>query len=179
MASGNSKSSLVAAIILIVAVIVGAFVWQPAREQVLSLESELVDAQAGLVLLETELADLVLLDSTLPVAESERDRILEAVPNDLAQDELIRDLDDIASSVDIDLTSMTFSLQSVQGLTADVVSISASFSGLYVDLLDLLEAIETNDRLFKVNSIGVQLGDVTDDGEQLMTFSVTLEAYYQ
>jgi len=41
-----------------------------------------------------------------------------------------------------------------------------------------LQALENSPRLFKVSSVGVQLGEVTEAG-YLMTFNVSLEAYYQ
>ncbi|MBT5016172.1 type 4a pilus biogenesis protein PilO [Candidatus Peregrinibacteria bacterium] len=178
MAQRNTTSTFIAGILLILTLVIGLFVWQPARETVNSLEASLLDAESELSSLETELADLVILEEELPVSEKERERILEAVPIGLSQDELVRNLDEIAEEADVSLNSMTFSLQNVEGTTADVVSMVANFTGSYADLGRLLEALENNDRLFKVVSIGVQLGDVTEEGQQ-MTFSVTLEAYYQ
>lgn len=179
----NQRSSfpaVVAAGLLILAVILGIFVWQPARDRVETLSADLISAKSELVQLQTELADLVALEAELPLADSERERILNSVPLELIQDEIIEDLDDIASSVGISLNAMSFSLQSSQDQSADVVSVTGNFTGNYTALIDLLEAIENNDRLFKVTAIGVQLGEVDgDSGEQLMTFSVSIEAYYQ
>ncbi len=179
MAKQNTTSTLIAAVLLIAALVVGLFVWQPARDDVGSLEADLLDMQSELESLESELAELVVLEEELPVAEAERERILESVPVGLNQDALVQNLDEISNSANVDLNSMTFSKQNIEGATADVVAIVCNFSGNYEDLGRLLEELESNDRLFKVVSIGVQLGDITDDGSQEMTFSVSLEAYYQ
>ncbi len=178
MAQRNTTSTLIAGVLLILTLVVGLFVWKPARDDAKSLGTDLIEAQSSLQQLEKELADLLVLEQDLPVAESERESILESVPIGLNQDELVRNLDDIAADADVSLNSMTFSKQNVEGSTADVISVVCNLSGDYEDLGRLLESFENNDRLFKVVSIGVQLGDVTEDGQQ-MTFSVTLEAYYQ
>lgn len=178
MAKQNTTSTLIAAILLIAALVVGLFVWQPARDDVGSLETNLLDMQSELSSLEAELAELVILEEELPVAEAERERILGSVPVGLNQDALVQDLDEIGDSANVDLNSMTFSKQNIEGATADVIAIVCNFSGDYEDLGRLLEELENNDRLFKVISIGVQLGEITDEGQE-MTFSVSLEAYYQ
>jgi Tfp pilus assembly protein PilO len=178
MSRKNTTSTFVAGVLLIVALVVGLFVWRPASEEGKNLAADLSDSQFELSKLQQELMELEVLEEALPVNEEEREKILEMVPEGLNQDDLVRNLDDIAEKASVDLNSMTFSLQNVEGTTADVVSVSCNMAGDYEDLGRLLEEFENNDRLFKVLSIGVQLGDVTEDGQQ-MTFSITLEAYYQ
>jgi len=178
MARRQSSSSVLSAGLLILALVVAMFVWQPASQSVDQLESNLDNKEAELMKLEAQIAELMSMDERLPVAESERELILRAVPEELAQDELVRDLEAIAEGAQMDLGSMSFSLQpAVEG--ANVVSIVANFAGRYEDLLSLLMALEKNERLFYVTSIGVQLSEVSDAGDQLMNFSVTLEAFYQ
>ena len=179
MTQRSTFPTLIAAGLLILALIVGVFVWQPVRENVATLADELTAEESELVALQVELADLVALEANLPMADSERERILDSVPLDLLQDELIENLDTIANEVGVSLNSVTFALQNNQGTDSNVISIVPNFTGNYSDLISLLDALENNDRLFKVASIGVQLGDSTDDVEQQMTFSVSLEAYYQ
>ncbi|EKD93151.1 MAG: hypothetical protein ACD_28C00224G0002 [uncultured bacterium] len=174
------KSSLhfVSAGFLLVVILLGVFVWQPLREETTALTQTLFASQANLAQIQKQVSDLVSIEANLPVAEIERNRVLGAVPLGLRQDELIEDLDGIASKVGIDLNSITFSVQSDDTDPSSTVSIVANFMGNYSNLITLLQAFETNSRLFRATAIGVQLGDVTESGQQ-MTFSVSLEAYFQ
>ena len=45
--------------------------------------------------------------------------------------------------------------------------------------MDFLEGIENNGRLFKVNSINVQLSTLDLLGFERATFTLTMEAFYQ
>lgn len=173
------SSSVISLILLIASILVGVFFWQPMRDRVAEQSALLASQQQELTALEKQVADLVSLEADLPVSEVERERILDTVPTQLAQDDLVEDLSSVADKVGISLNSMTFSLHPAsKSDEADVVSIMANFNGNYDDLVTLLKALENNKRLFKVTSIGVQLGEVTEQGQQ-MIFTVALEAYYQ
>lgn len=174
----SQTSRVVSVGLLIIALLVGLLVAKPLRTEVLALSQGLVTQQAELDVLNTEIASLLQVEAELPQAESERERILSSVPSDLNQDQLVEDLDAIAQEVGISLNSMSFSLQSSELNQASIVSISANFTGNYDDLKTLLKALETNERLLKVSSIGVQLGEITETG-YTMTFTVMIEAYYQ
>ena len=178
MSRKNTTSTFIAGVVLILVMIIGLFVWRPASDQVKGLQADLTSSESELSNLQEQLIELEILEEALPVNEEERAKILEMVPIGLNQDDLVRNLDDIAEEANVRLNSMSFSLQNVEGATANVVSVVCNMSGSYEDLGRLLESFENNDRLFKVVSIGVQLGDVNEDGQQ-MTFSITIEAYYQ
>jgi Tfp pilus assembly protein PilO len=178
MARKSSSQSLVAAGLLILSLIVAVFIWQPVNDDVNRLSEELNSDQLALEQLQAEVSRLQSLEANLPVAESERARILQKVPVGFNQDNLVNDLDELSQSVGVNLNAMSFS-QATGDSVAETVTVVGSFTGRYGDLVALLEALEINNRLLKVGSIGVQLSDVNEDGEQLMNFSVTLEAYYQ
>lgn len=176
--SVSSSRSVIAAGLLIVAVMVAMLIGQPVHKKVGQLSEELAAKTVSLSELQAEVARLQSLEANLPVAETERARFLKAVPVEFNQDGLVNDLDVLARRVGISLNAMSFSPQT--SLTsAQTVAVTANFTGRYVDLISLLEALETNARLLKVGSIGVQLSDRDENGDQLMNFSVTLEAYYQ
>ena len=178
MAQKSSSSTFLAALLLIVAMIVAVFIWQPMSDNNTVLETDLDSTLAAQAAIDAEVAGLVALEANLPVAEIERARILASVPIGLSQDELIDDLDSIAKSAGVDLSAISFSLQQSQD-GASMASINCSFSGPYEDLLSLMKALEGNDRLFRIASIGVQLGGVSEEGVQQMAFTVTVEAYFQ
>lgn len=173
------STSLFSVVLLIAAIALGVFVWQPARDRALEGAKTLETAQSELQGLEEEVATLVQLEAELPVGETERARILDAVPLSLVQEELVEDLSTIADSVGVSLNSTTFSLQSSRQQNPHVVSMVSNLNGHYDDLIRLMKALESNDRLFKITSIGVQLGELDEEGNQQMIFSVSMEAYYQ
>lgn len=170
--------NLFAALLLIVSLVVGVFVWQPLREGNVVLASDRDQKVAQLQKVESEIQRLTQLEASLPVSEVERARLLESVPLTLEQERLVTDLDRVAAEAKVSLNAMNFSLQGERA-NAKVVSMVANFTGGYDALLSLLQALETNVRLFKVSSIGVQVSEATEGTTPLMNFSVTLEAYYQ
>lgn len=176
--SKKSSPQLITAGLLMIAVLVAVFIWKPMKDEVGSLSADLITKQTELSTLQAELASLTGLEAKIPIAEVEREKLLTLVPEGLNEDALVTQLSSIAQTVGVALTSMSFSLQNAQTDGADTVAISVNFTGYYSSLIPLLQALETSPRLFKVSSVGVQLGDVTEAG-YLMTFNVSLEAYYQ
>lgn len=173
-----NSSHLVAAGLLLAALVVGMFVLAPARDKGDLLSADLATAQTNLGTLQSEVDRLRAAEAKLPLADTERQKLLLAVPVDLDQDQLILDLKRIGEGAKVSLNAISFSLQP-ERYGAQTVSLVANFTGRYEELMALLLALETNSRLFRVNSIGVQLSDGGDGGAPLMNFSVTLEAYYQ
>ncbi|MFA5843028.1 MAG: type 4a pilus biogenesis protein PilO [Candidatus Gracilibacteria bacterium] len=176
--SKKSSPQLVTAGLLVIAVLVAALIWKPMRADVTALSADLTAQQTELATSQAELASLTGLESKIPTAEVEREKLLTLVPEGLNEDALVKQLSAIAKTVGVSLTSMSFSLQNAQTDGANTVTISANFIGYYNSLISLLQALENSSRLFKVSSVGVQLGEVTEAG-YLMTFNVSLEAYYQ
>lgn len=178
MTRPSSSHGVIAAGLLIVALMIAVFIGQPVQKKVGELSDKLAGEQVALDALTVEIGRLQSLEANLPVADSERMRFLKSVPVGLQQDGLVKDLDALARRTGLRLNAMNFSPQTGT-VEAEAVAVTANFTGRYGDLIALLQALETNERLLKVGSIGVQLGDRDEDGEQLMNFNVTLEAYYQ
>ncbi len=175
---GFGSPNLMAAGLLLVALVVGMFVLAPARDKGDFLKSDLATAEANLQTLQAEVDRTKAAEAKLPLADTERQKLLLSVPAGLDQDQLILDLKRIGEAAKVSLNAISFSLQP-ERYGAQTVSVVANFTGRYEELMALLTALENNSRLFRVNSIGVQLSDSDDDGAPLMNFSVTLEAYYQ
>lgn len=174
----RSSSRIVSAGLVLIALLLAVFVSEPLRTEVGQLTQEVSTSEAELALLEAEIASLMDLETTLPQAESEREQLLASVPVGLNQDDLIEDFTVMAKKAGVSLNSLSFALQSSESGKAQVVSISTNLTGDYSALNSLLESLETHDRLFSVQSLGVQLGEVTESG-YTMTFSLSVNAYYQ
>lgn len=174
----RSSTRIVSAGLVLIALLVAVFVSQPLRLKAKSLADEVALKESELALLETEMASLLEQETALPQADSERAQLLAAVPEALNQDELIERFTEMADDAGVSLNSIGFALQNSESGQAQVISISLNLVGDYTALNGLLESLETSDRLFSVQSLGVQLGEVTESG-YTMTFSLSVNAYYQ
>lgn len=111
--------------------------------------------------------------------EVERFEVTNSIPAGVRQDEVIRDLIDIAELNKISLSSLSFGKGKTQKEGISSLRISSSFSGSYEDLLDFLKSIEQNARLLRINSINVQLTKLDVLALERATFSLSLEAFFQ
>lgn len=111
--------------------------------------------------------------------EVERFEVTNSIPAGVRQDEVIRDLIDIAELNKISLSSLSFGKGKTQKEGISSLRISSSFSGSYEDLLDFLKSIEQNARLLRINSINVQLTKLDVLALERATFSLSMEAFFQ
>jgi len=102
-----------------------------------------------------------------------------AVPADLKQDDVIKTVIDVADAFDIVLNSISFSRSSSELDGVSVLRINASFEGNYADLIDFLEGLEEDDRLFLVDSINVQIAKVGISDLERANFSLSIDTFYQ
>ncbi|MBT3704450.1 hypothetical protein HOG17_01565 [Candidatus Peregrinibacteria bacterium] len=105
--------------------------------------------------------------------------LLNSVPVGVEQDTVIEDLIMIAEGNDIKLRSVSFGLSEGFKDNVGALKINASFEGDYVDLMNFLEGIEQNARLFKVTSINVQVNQFDGFDVKRVTFSLSMDAFYQ
>ena len=111
--------------------------------------------------------------------EVQKKTLINSIPVGVNQDGIIEDLVKIAGDNDVKLKSVSFGVSRGDETKVGVVKMNASFEGNYNDLLNFLEGIEENARFFKVTSISVQISDVTGLDIKRVTFSLSLDAYYQ
>lgn len=104
---------------------------------------------------------------------------LAAVPAGLNQDEVIRNVIEVADSYDISLNAINFSRSNSNLEGIGVLKINASFEANYGDLIDFLQGLEDSERLFKVSSINVQISDTGISGLSKANFSLSIDTFYQ
>ena len=80
---------------------------------------------------------------------------------------------ELAEDSGFDSNVISFSLRTDQEY-GNTLGVSMSLVGAYDDLITLLQAIESAERLMQVQSIAVQRTSTTD-----ISFSLSLETYYQ
>lgn len=108
-----------------------------------------------------------------------KQEVLNAVPIAMAQDQVIENVINIADTYDITLNSISFSKGGGNQEGVKSLVVNASFIGNYNDLVDFLEGIEQNSRIFKVSSISVQISKLDISKIERASFSLAIETFYQ
>jgi Tfp pilus assembly protein PilO len=105
--------------------------------------------------------------------------MLRSIPIGVSQDKAIEDIVQLVKDNNITLNSIGFS----KGITSKdkigVLQVSAGFEGTYEDLITFLKALEQNKRMFRVNSISVQLMNTEMAGLKRAVFSLSMDTFYQ
>ena len=178
--SGSSKKPLIGVLLVILAVAGYVFYSRPLAGDVDELKADVMAAETELEGLNAELETLERAKEALGLSnEVEAFAVKKQIPAGVEQDEVIRDVREIAELHEISLKSLSFGKGSTNQQGVGSLRISSSFEGNYADLVDFLEGIENNGRLFKVNSINVQLSTLDLLRFERATFTLTMEAFYQ
>ncbi len=152
-----------------------------------SLSGEVSVFQESLSVKKTELETLKQQIFEFTTAEEEygistdvqRFESLKAIPSEMNQDEVIRDFIEITDTYDIELKSLSFGTGSSSYEDINSLRINSSFEGNYSDLVSFLEGIEQNARIFKIDTISVQINELDVLDIKRATFSLAIEAFYQ
>lgn len=105
--------------------------------------------------------------------------VTKSIPPNIDQDEVIRDILEIADANKVTMNSLSFGKGGTDKEAIGSLRINSSFEGDYNDLVNFLKSVEQNGRLFVVNSISVQLNSGGLSGIQRANFSLSIEAFYQ
>lgn len=168
-------------VLLIVITIVGyVFFIKPMVEGVSVAKADLLAKKSQIEQLKTQVDIYARAEKEFELStEVKRLESLKAVPLDSDQDEVIRDVVEIATANDVVLNSISFSQGEARKSAVGSLRVSASFEGNYGDLVNFLEGLEQNARLFRVDSINVQLRDVEIAGVRRANFALTFETFFQ
>ncbi len=135
------------------------------------------DALAARATAQSELQALQTAAKSLDgVSEVKQSEYLDAIPERVQQDTLIKNLNIIATKHGVTLSSVQFGLSDTQELPRRV-NMSASFQSGYSDLLEFLQAIEASRRRIHVKTISVQI--IPGAATSAVNFSLDMEAFYQ
>lgn len=171
--------SLVGVLLILVAVSFYVFAVKPISDEVTKKSEELVTRVAEASVLQKKVDDFKKQEGTLQLNEEKKRQILSAIPIGINQDEVIRDIVDVAAKRDITLRSISFSKSTSADQSVNVLRVSASFEGSYSDLINFLQGIEGNQRRFKINSISVQVNSENLSMSDRVSFSLTMDSFYQ
>ncbi len=173
-------TSLIGVLLLIGSVAAYAFFVRPMWEDYGSAKADITTKEDKVSELSEKLDSYKNAEKTMDLeTEVQKLTLLKSVPIGVNQDEVIEDLVDIAEEHEISLRSVSFGLSDGFYESVGALRINASFEGVYGDLITFLKGIETNSRLFKVTSISVQVSQFEDLDVKQVTFSLSIDAFYQ
>lgn len=176
----SGKKSIFGVLFILIAVAGFVFLARPLARETSAVKADVLSKQTEIEVLQTQLEDLKKAEKDLELStEVQRLESLKAIPTDMNQDEVIRDLIEIADTYDIELSSISFGRGTGEKEEIGVLQVNAGFEGNYLDLIDFLEGLEQNARLFKVNTISVQVSELSVGNIKRANFNLTIETYFQ
>ncbi|MDA1061227.1 MAG: type 4a pilus biogenesis protein PilO [bacterium] len=178
--SRSNIGTLIGLFIVVASVVLYVFLAGPVATEADTIKADISTKSAELVVLKEKVASFEKSQEDLELTtEVQRLEILKAVPLEMDQDEVIRDVIEISDTYDVKLKSISFGKGSSRYEGVGSLRINASFEGNYTDLTDFLQGLEQNARMFKIDSISVQINklDITDI--ERANFSLVIESFYQ
>ncbi|MFA7685766.1 MAG: hypothetical protein WCX95_03115 [Candidatus Gracilibacteria bacterium] len=179
--STQSRSMpLIGVFVILLSVVAFVFFVRPIGKQVDELKASVISKTQELDISNKQIAEMKSAEDTYGLtSELQRMEMLRSVPLGVKQDGAIEDLVDLSKENNIDLTSIGFGKGMTDKEKIGSLQVSAGFEGTYEDLIEFLKDLEQNKRLFKVNSISVQLVDTDVVGFKRAIFSLAMETFYQ
>ncbi len=144
----------------------------PTRTVVAELQVQELTLADALSVLEFKVNSLSALSEQVSQSDAAKTSLKRSLPVGMAQDQLILDLKNLATSTGFSVNSLNFS-QAQHSLGPSLL-ISANVTGTYDKLLEFLQKLENAERLIRVTSMNVQRTSTTD-----VVFSLQMEALYQ
>lgn len=176
----SNIGALIGALLIVVAISAYVFFGRAVANDLSALKLDMSTKQQELETLRGQIDTYEKAKTELDLStEVQRRESLKAVPVNIDQDEVIRSLLQIASKNGILLHSISFAKGGTDREGIGSLRISSSFEGNYKDLTDFLKSLEVNERIFKVDSINVQISKLDLVDIQRASFSLNIETYYQ
>ena len=178
--SASKMGSIVGAFFVLVSVVVFTFLARPISSEVSVLKADTLIQKETVDSIKAQIMDLEEAEQELGITtEVKKSQAKGSIPPSMNQDDVIRDVIEISEENDIELRSIGFGKGSSDKEGISTLSINASFEGNYSDLTLFLKGIEGNQRLFRVNSINVQINKIEVINISRATFSISMDAFYQ
>lgn len=179
MKTSFKTSPIIGAILVIAALALYVFLIKPLSSEVANLRTDVSTKQTEVSTLDAKFTALESAKSSNQITEVTASQIEDKIPVGMNQDDVIRELIQIAEKNDIELNSISFGRAGGDEDDLEALRISASFEGSDADLINFLKAIETAKRFFKVNSISVSINTLDVTNFKRANFSLSIETFYQ
>jgi len=171
--NNQSTLTLIAVVLLIIAVVAVFMLIIPQRDQLDEVKTNLSEEQLELNRLNNEIAKFVKLEDSFTGGEVTKNDVLNLVPENIEQNEVIETFAELTSEFGLSFNSISFGTAQGADEDASVLNITTNLTGKHEDLIDFLEALETNSRKYRVKTMSVQTLE-----NRLENMSLTIEAYF-
>jgi Tfp pilus assembly protein PilO len=176
----SNKGTLIGVFLVVVAIAGFSILAKPIADNVSELETSILNTEAEITTIDAKIVEFQAAEEEFDLStEVQRLESLKAIPLGINQDEVIRDVMEIAENYDIALNSISFGTGKTEIDAIYSLRVNASFEGNYNDLIDFLEGLEQNGRVFVVENISVQVSTLDISKIERASFSLTMEAYFQ
>lgn len=170
----NQSTLTIIAVILLVVAVVGIFILVlPKRDELDSAKTSLLTEQTELNKLKAEISKFNALEDSFQGGEVTKNDVLNLVPENIEQSEVIDTLADLTDDFGLAFNSISFSASAGVDEKASILNITTNVTGKHQDLIDFLDALETNSRKFRVKTMSVQILE-----SRLENMSLNIEAYF-
>jgi Tfp pilus assembly protein PilO len=171
----NNQSTLtIVAVILLVVAVVGIFLFVlPQKDQLEQIQANLATEQTELNKLSAEIVKFNNLEDSFTGGEVTKKDVLNLIPENIEQDEVIDTFADLTDEFGLSFNSISFSAAAGINEDASVLNITTNVTGKHQNLIDFLEALETNSRKYRVKTLSVQTLE-----NRLENMSLNIEAYF-
>lgn len=147
---------------------------RPSSETFAKLRAELDQVKSEVSVMETPQEELA---ATGELTEVEQKELNQAIPDRLAQDQILLELDRAAKAADVTFQALSMNLDRAASLPT--VNISGSFRGSAAGVARFVKMLEVNAaRKFVVKDAGVSRAE-TAEGVPLVTLSATIQSFYR
>jgi Tfp pilus assembly protein PilO len=179
MAIGKPQNSsfnagTIISVVLLILVVVGITMFVlPLRSEFETSNQALTQKNTELSSLKTQLTQLQSVETSFQGGEVTRKDILNLIPEDLNQDEIIEVLAKVTDDNAVLINSLSFGLGTSGEADVEKISITLNITGAHQKIIDFLADIEGSSRKFTVNTIGIQIME-----SRLENVSISMEAYF-
>lgn len=179
-ADNSNKTSLIGVLLIVVAIGGYTFFVRNASIDLDILKTDVAAKSVKVNELKTKLDTLNQAEQDLQLtSEVQRQESLKAIPVNMNEDQVIKDLVQIAKNNNITLHSISFAKGSSSKEGIGSLRISSTFEGNYQDLTNFLQGLEQNGRIFRVDSISVQINKLEISAIERASFSLSIDTYFQ
>lgn len=179
-ADNSNKTSLIGVLLIVVAIAGYTFVIRPISTDLDVAQANVSTKNATLDGLKTKLDTLNRSEQELQLtSEVQRQESIKAVPVGINEDQVIKDIIQIAKQNNVTLNSISFSKGAGAKEGIGSLRIASTFEGNYQDLTNFLQGLEQNGRIFRVDSINVQVNKLEISDVERASFSLSIDTYFQ
>lgn len=176
----SNKTSLIGVFMIVLAVAGYTFLVRPVSTRLDALKADVLAKTTQVQELKTRLDNLNKAEQELQLtSEVQRVESRKAVPVGINEDQVIKDIIQIAEDNNVNLNSISFAKGSSNKEGIGSLRISSTFEGNYGDLTNFLVGLEQNGRIFRVDSVSVQINKLAISDLERASFSLSIDTYFQ